>query len=247
MEKVDAAQVAPRRCSTPAAMEAALAALPGVTRDDAAGRRGARARVQRGATRARWSTLADDLYVFDFVGKAGPGLTAAARRGGGATFSPDGRRVAFVREQQPVRRGRRVGREQRADDRRQRRSCSTASSTGSTRKRSTGAATSSGYWWSPDSSRLAFLQLDETPVPEYTVVDHIPYRPALEVTDYPKAGDPNPTVQLGVVRVAGGGPVVGRPSTVRRHRVPDRRRRLDARLARRSCTRCRTASRPGST
>ena len=58
-----------------------------------------------------------------------------------------------------------------------------------------------GYWWSPDSSRLAFLQLDERPVPEYTVVDHIPYRPALEVTDYPKAGDPNPAVKLGVARV----------------------------------------------
>ncbi len=49
-----------------------------------------------------------------------------------------------------------------------------------------------GYWWSPDSSRVAFLRLDERPVPEYTVADHIPYRPALEVTDYPKAGDPEP-------------------------------------------------------
>ena len=62
------------------------------------------------------------------------------------------------------------------------------------------------YWWSPDSARVAFLQLDERPVPEYTVVDHIPYRPALEVTDYPKAGDPNPTVKLGVAKVSGGAP-----------------------------------------
>ena len=31
-----------------------------------------------------------------------------------------------------------------------------------------------GFWWSPDSSRVAFLQLDERPVPEYTVTDHIP-------------------------------------------------------------------------
>ena len=63
-----------------------------------------------------------------------------------------------------------------------------------------------GYWWSPDSARLAFLQLDERPVPEYTVVDHIPYRPSLEVTDYPKAGDPNPAVKLGVAKVSGGTP-----------------------------------------
>jgi dipeptidyl peptidase IV (DPP IV)-like protein/uncharacterized protein DUF1731 len=36
------------------------------------------------------------------------------------------------------------------------------------------------------------------------VVDHIPYHQNLEVTPYPKAGDPNPIVQLGVVNAAGG-------------------------------------------
>ena len=88
-----------------------------------------------------------------------------------------------------------------------------------------------GYWWSPDSTRLAFLQLDERPVPEYTVVDHIPYRPALEVTDYPKAGDPNPTVKLGLARVAGGGPSWVDLSDVLGARVSHRQRRLDSRLA----------------
>jgi len=38
------------------------------------------------------------------------------------------------------------------------------------------------YWWSPDSTKLAYLRLDENPVHEFTVVDHIPYRQALEVT-----------------------------------------------------------------
>ena len=61
------------------------------------------------------------------------------------------------------------------------------------------------YWWSPDSTMLAYLRLDENPVHEFTVVDHIPYRQNLEITPYPKAGDPNPTVQLGVVNAAGGG------------------------------------------
>ena len=60
------------------------------------------------------------------------------------------------------------------------------------------------YWWSPDSTKLAYLRLDETPVSEFTVVDHIPYHQTLEVTPYPKAGDPNPIVQLGVVNAAGG-------------------------------------------
>ena len=51
---------------------------------------------------------------------------------------------------------------------------------------------------------LAYLRLDEHPVHEFTVIDHIPYRQTVEVTPYPKAGDPNPTVQLGVVNAAGG-------------------------------------------
>ena len=62
------------------------------------------------------------------------------------------------------------------------------------------------YWWSPTSRHLAFLQLDERPVPEFTVVDHIPRRLAVETWDYPKPGDPNPGVRLGVVSVAGSAP-----------------------------------------
>ena len=64
-----------------------------------------------------------------------------------------------------------------------------------------------GYWWSPDSTRLAFLRLDESPVREFTVVDHIPVGLDVEVTNYPKAGAPNPTVQLGVQPAAGGAPL----------------------------------------
>lgn len=60
------------------------------------------------------------------------------------------------------------------------------------------------YWWSPDSKWIALLRLDESPVPEYTVADNIPYHPNLEVTGYPIAGDPLPRVDLGIVPAAGG-------------------------------------------
>lgn len=60
------------------------------------------------------------------------------------------------------------------------------------------------YWWSPDSTKLAYLRFDENPVSEFVVVDHIPYPQTLETTAYPRAGDPNPLVQLGVVKAAGG-------------------------------------------
>lgn len=62
-----------------------------------------------------------------------------------------------------------------------------------------------GYWWSPDSSRIAFVQLDESSVPSFSVIDHIPQHLKTEVTRYPKAGDPNPKPRLGVVSAAAGG------------------------------------------
>ncbi len=62
------------------------------------------------------------------------------------------------------------------------------------------------YWWSPDSSRIAFLRFDDTPVRKFTIVDPLANRQTPEVTSYPKAGDPNPLVKLGIVTVAGGEP-----------------------------------------
>ena len=60
------------------------------------------------------------------------------------------------------------------------------------------------YWWAPDSKHLAFLRFDDTPVRPFTVVNELPVRQKVEVTPYPKAGDPNPMVGLGVVPVGGG-------------------------------------------
>ncbi len=60
------------------------------------------------------------------------------------------------------------------------------------------------FWWSPDSKQLAFLQLNDAPVPEFAVVDHIPDDLNVENTPYPQAGDPNPLVKLLVINAAGG-------------------------------------------
>ncbi|KAF0221669.1 MAG: dipeptidyl-peptidase 4, partial [bacterium] len=43
-------------------------------------------------------------------------------------------------------------------------------------------------------------------VPAFTVVDHVPLYQTLEVTNYPKAGEPNPTVKLSIVSAKGGTP-----------------------------------------
>jgi dipeptidyl-peptidase 4 len=60
-----------------------------------------------------------------------------------------------------------------------------------------------GYWWNPGSTLIAYLRLDETAVPIHTVIDDIPQAQRLENTKYPKSGDPNPKVQLGVVSLEG--------------------------------------------
>ena len=39
------------------------------------------------------------------------------------------------------------------------------------------------HWWSPDSRHIAFLELDESPVPSFTVVDHIPQHLTTEVSN----------------------------------------------------------------
>lgn len=60
------------------------------------------------------------------------------------------------------------------------------------------------YWWSPDSGSLAFLRLDQTRVPPYTLVDDGDYAVRVETSPYPRAGEPNPLVALRVVDVRSG-------------------------------------------
>jgi dipeptidyl-peptidase-4 len=65
-------------------------------------------------------------------------------------------------------------------------------------------AVRSNYFWSPEGHDILFLQMDETRVPTYPITDWIPTHPRVDQEKYPKAGDPNPTVRLGVVGSGGG-------------------------------------------
>lgn len=61
-----------------------------------------------------------------------------------------------------------------------------------------------GYWWSPDSRHIAYYQMDDGPVPQYPLVDYRELHPSVDFMRYPKAGDPNPVVKIGVVNVQTG-------------------------------------------
>jgi dipeptidyl-peptidase 4 len=59
-----------------------------------------------------------------------------------------------------------------------------------------------GYWWSPDSRSIAYFQSDESGVPESTFVDFQPVDERIVHQRYPKAGEQNPRVRLGVLNIS---------------------------------------------
>jgi dipeptidyl-peptidase-4 len=60
------------------------------------------------------------------------------------------------------------------------------------------------FCWSPDSEGLAFLQLMESQVPRFPLVDWMESNPEPEFQYYPKPGDVNPRARVGIVRADGG-------------------------------------------
>lgn len=62
----------------------------------------------------------------------------------------------------------------------------------------------SAMWWSPDGKRIAFYRFDESKVPDYFLaLDQTALMTKLDAEPYPKAGAPNPVVDLLVYDLAG--------------------------------------------
>ncbi|HXG89359.1 MAG TPA: DPP IV N-terminal domain-containing protein [Vicinamibacterales bacterium] len=185
-------------------MRAAFAALPGLKADDVARLPNDRGLEMNPARTAVLLSIADDLYYYLFGSERAFRLTFDPSPEEEFSFSPDGRQAAFVRRNNLH--------VVNVEEQRQERQLTTSGTNELLngkldwiyQEEIYGRGSFRGYWWSPDSTQLAFLQLDERPVPEFTVVDHIPARLTVETTDYPKPGDPNPLVKLGVIAAVGG-------------------------------------------
>ena len=185
-------------------MQAAFFSLPGISREDARRLANQSNYELNPAESGVLINFANDLFYYEFGTDRAVRLTSTPDEEVGEGFSPDGRMVSFVR-------GGNLYVEELAMQRRER----ALTRDGNDKifngrldwvyqEELYGRGNFGAYWWSPDSNKIAFLRLDERPVPEYPVVDHIPLEQRLELTAYPKAGDPNPIVKLGLADVVGG-------------------------------------------
>ena len=60
------------------------------------------------------------------------------------------------------------------------------------------------YKWSPDSKKIVFCEEDQSEVPIYTMIDELKLYPKLKTIKYPKAGQTNPKIRVGIVEATGG-------------------------------------------
>lgn len=165
--------------------------------------------TQRGITSYIWSPdgasilfpLGGDLYIYDVQGATAQKLETGIE---GAPldprFSPDGKRISFV-----------SGGEVWA----------VAVAGGVPRRLTKGASETvhhglaefvaqeemgryRGYWWSPDSTRMAFLEVDETDVEVWKRASYDADEPTVAEQRYPGAGRTNARVRAGLVELATG-------------------------------------------
>ena len=135
------------------------------------------------------------LWLYDLRSETAVQFTSASEPSGDPKFSPDGGHVAYVRKHnlyvRPV-----DGKDEKQ----------LTKDTGENLFNgdidwvyAEELTVRSNYFWSPDSKDIVFLHMDESKVPTYPITDWLPTHPNVENEKYPKVGDPNPVVRLGVV------------------------------------------------
>jgi dipeptidyl-peptidase-4 len=204
LQKVDAVTGQAVPFFDAAKMEAAFAAIPGISAKDAKQIANRDSYQMNHVETAALINFSKDLYYYEFgADKATRVTNNPGDEEVGETFSPDDRMIGFVRKNDML-----VFDIARGTEKRLTTDGGPKNLNGRLdwvyQEELYGRGNFEAYWWSPDSKMLAYLRLDENPVHEFVVVDHIPYHQIVEATPYPQAGDPNPLVQLGVVNADGG-------------------------------------------
>src|SRR5437764_511433 len=202
--KVDAVTGKSQPLYDAAKMEAAFASLPGVNKEEAHRLANQTSYQFNPAETAVLINSANDLFYYEFGSDRAIRLTSNPDEEVGEGFSPDGRMVSFIRGNNLYVEDLSMQRRERALTRGGDAKILNGRLDWVYQEELYGRGNFGAYWWSPDSTKIAFLRLDEHPVPNFPVVDHVPIDQRLENTPYPKAGDSNPIAKLGVVNAAGG-------------------------------------------
>jgi dipeptidyl-peptidase 4 len=141
-----------------------------------------------------------DLWLMDLEGGAPRRLTDDQREKEDATFSPAGGRIAFVEDNNIYTVDLATGLEKKL-------------TTDGTENLMNGKldwvyeeelanrVTGRAYEWSPDGKEMAYLSLDDTPVPQYPLTHYLSDHVVLTEERFPQAGDLNPKPAMHVVTV----------------------------------------------
>jgi dipeptidyl-peptidase 4 len=78
------------------------------------------------------------------------------------------------------------------------------------------------FRWSPDGTRIAYLKFDTSEVPRFTIIDNTSSKyPQLTTFPYPKVGERNSAIRVGIVSASGGATTsIDLPGDPREHYVP---------------------------
>lgn len=145
-------------------------------------------------------TSAGSLYLYDVAAERPRALTPQFQGVKDPKFSPSGRWVSFVHEHDLW---------------------LVAPAGGDPRRLTTGGGKDvlhgeldwsypeelgvrSGYVWSPDSRRIAFLEMNLASMPTYPIPSLTGLRPSIDLQRYPRAGDPNARVRVGIIEAKPG-------------------------------------------
>lgn len=135
------------------------------------------------------------LWLYDLGTQTAVQFTSAPDPSGYPEFSPDGKHISYVRKHNLYVRSVTGG-----DERQLTKDTSDDLLNGDIDwVYAEELAVRSNYFWSPDNKQIVFLHMDETKVPTYPITNWMPTHPTVDQEKYPKVGDPNPVVKLGVV------------------------------------------------
>ena len=165
---------------------------------------------RRAPSQVQWAPGGDALLLesssslgwFDLKKQAGRVLVAGKDPVADAKISPDGKYVSFVRDHNLWLVSTVDGKER-------------ALTTGGTEALRKGELDwvypeeleiATAYWWSPDSSTVAYLEMDESKVTQFSLTDFESFTGQAELQRYPVPGGSNPAVRVLVVSTAGGQP-----------------------------------------